>query len=61
MAFWRQHICDFERTCHMLGIALTPDQFNACCALELRFGMKFCVDFGYQNAVCKAMALGVKF
>jgi hypothetical protein len=44
-----------ESVCRMLGIQLTPMQAMACRYLEM-FGYRFCVDFGYDNAVQKAEA-----
>lgn len=43
----------FAETCLQLGISLTPPQFYACAYLENN-GLRFCVDFGYQNAIDKA-------
>lgn len=39
-----------EWRCERLGIALTDEQRDAFRYLEL-FGFRFCVDFGYDNAV----------
>jgi hypothetical protein len=42
--------------CDLLGLELTLVQHIACAFLEGR-GLRFCVDFGLDNAVEKARAL----
>ena len=42
-----------SETCRMLDLRLPPYQYFACLYLESH-GFKFCVDFGYDNAVDKA-------
>lgn len=44
---------DTKDMCRMLGIELTCWQLWACEFLEAR-GLRFCVDFGYENAEAKA-------
>ena len=44
-----------DETCRQLGLTLTPEQWRACRYLE-RQGQRFCIDFGYDNAVEKARA-----
>ncbi len=39
-----------------LGLILTPEQHLACAFLEAA-GLRFGVDFGYANAVDKALGL----
>jgi hypothetical protein len=36
--------------CAALGLELTPEQLKACRYLE-RNGQRFCIDFGYENAM----------
>lgn len=37
------------------GLPTTPEQDMACLFLESK-GLRFCVDYGYENAVDKASA-----
>lgn len=37
------------------AVAVTPEQMRACLYLERR-GKRFCIDFGYENAVSLARA-----
>jgi len=46
----------YRKVVRQLGLVLTPEQDLACAFLEAR-GFRFCVDFGYQNAVAKAETL----
>ena len=43
---------DFNQLCEILGLELTPMQKICCEGLESS-GLRFCVDFGYENAVEK--------
>ena len=45
-----------ELTCALLGIPLDDWQRWAVRELEMR-GLRFCIDFGYQNCVWMAMGL----
>jgi hypothetical protein len=40
----------FDSTKELLKLKLTPQQIKACRALEAQ-GKRFCIDYGYQNAV----------
>jgi hypothetical protein len=42
--------------CDRLDLELTLEQHIACAFLEGR-GLRFLVDFGYENAVAKALKL----
>jgi hypothetical protein len=42
---------------HRLRLPTTPDQDIACLFLESE-GQRFCVDFGYENAIGKAESHG---
>jgi hypothetical protein len=44
---------DFDETVDRLSLQLTTEQLRAGRYLE-RVGQRFCVEFGYQNAVEKA-------
>lgn len=46
----------YRRICDDLGIVLTPAQDIACAFCE-RAGLRFCVEFGWQNAEAKAEML----
>ena len=37
-------------TCRLLGLCVPPYQYFACLYLESH-GLRFCVDFGTENAV----------
>ncbi len=50
---------NYREMAKRLEIDLTPEQQIACDFLE-RHGFKFCVDFGYENAVAKVWELSVK-
>jgi hypothetical protein len=41
---------NYQETCKLHGITLTPEQDWACAFLEWH-GKRFCVDFGYKNAI----------
>lgn len=41
---------DYAKTLRWLGIRVGPKQHMACKYLELT-GLRFCVDFGYENAI----------
>lgn len=49
----------FESTAKMLHLKLPPEVRFACLYLEAR-GMRFCIDFGYQNAVAIATEIQIK-
>lgn len=44
---------DMKETCKHLNIDATEEQLIAGNFLESR-GQRFCVDFGYENAIAKA-------
>lgn len=45
----------YRELVRMLGIVVTQAQDRACRYLE-HHGFRFCVDFGYENAIDKAPA-----
>lgn len=47
---------DYDRTCKVLRLKTTFTVDEACRFLESR-GQMFCVDFGTQNAVAKALEI----
>lgn len=48
-----------ELICRIIGVVLTRAEVSACAFLEQR-KYRFCVDFGYQNAIDKAAELYAK-
>lgn len=44
-----------DKLVRLLEVEITSEQLHACRYLEGR-GFRFCVDFGYENAVEKARA-----
>jgi hypothetical protein len=44
---------DYRRTLRMLQIRIGPKQHAACTYLE-QVGLRFCVDYGYDNAISLA-------
>ncbi len=45
-----------DEAIRLLDLKITPQEIEACRLLEGR-GLRFCVDFGYQNAFQKHMDL----
>ncbi len=43
--------------CKMMGVEEVPDSIGLAAAILEARGQKFCVDFGFYNAVEKAEAL----
>jgi len=43
----------FNDACRLLNLEVAPEIADACRFLESR-GQRFCVDFGFENAVTKA-------
>jgi hypothetical protein len=41
---------EYQRICRLIGLKLGPKQHMAAKYLEAR-GLRFCIDFGKQNAV----------
>lgn len=50
-------VWNYERICRQIGVELTPFQHWACQYLESH-GLRFCVDFGYENCEDKADEIG---
>lgn len=47
---------DYDRTCKLLKLKTTFTVDEACRFLEAH-GQQFCVDFGTENAIDKALAI----